>query len=166
MIQGMNVEQEQAGLLTTAKHAAELILQKGQEVRPLLLTLHGEELKNITLVAMPIPMSNRAESRAFLIGAAQAFPLFVTVQEIWKSHCTKEEAEDPNRPPPSQDPKRTEAVAVCLIYQGKTIHQDMLVFVRKDGKVTFGKWESDKDDGVASWTIPKDSIFPPKEEIA
>ena len=166
MITNCNIEQEQAALLDTAKHGAEKILEAGQEVCPLLLCFINDknDPKKIVLVTTPIPMHDRRSARHFLHRASMTIPLFVTVQEIWISNCSKEEAADPNRKPPSEDPNRREGVCVTLFYQGKAMMQDMLEFTRKDGKAMFGKWSND-EGGVTSWTVPSGSIFPEKEKV-
>lgn len=151
-------EQIQNALFKTAREGAVSILGSGEKVIPMFMAV-GES----GLVIEPLPMGDKSFARATLGLLGKIYPSFVTIHEVWKTVLTKEQYESEpelkNRPP-SQDPNRTEALVVTLIVNGKTAKQDMLDFVRKDGKVTIGKWSSDQ--GVEKVEVPKGSIFPPQ----
>ena len=157
-----NIEALQAALLAHAKEYVEKILREGGEVMPVVLTPCQVNDNQLQVVAGLAYMGERKKSKLFFQTLAEQVELFVIVNEIWRSSYTMEQIEaaqgTENLPPPHEDPNRTEAVAVTLVYGGKTIHQDFLPFKRKNGQCTFGQWEH-----IDNCQITKESVFPAQE---
>ena len=154
-------EQFQKLLLAQAKSGAEDILRQNREVLPVILTLFMGTDGTPRFKASPAYMGERARTRAFFEIVANITPLYAIVNEIWVSEYKGREIPE-NAPPPSEDPQRTEAVAVTLVLRGKTIYQDRLRYTRKDGINTVGKWESADDPNfIGIHAVPEGSVFPP-----
>jgi hypothetical protein len=128
---------------------------------PVILTLFMGTDGTPRFKASPAYMGERARTRAFFEIVANITPLYAIVNEIWVSEYKGREIPE-NAPPPSEDPQRTEAVAVTLVLRGKTIYQDRLRYTRKDGINTVGKWESADDPNfIGIHAVPEGSVFPP-----
>lgn len=137
----MNDEEKQAAIYEHAKQVSLSILDSGEEVSPVVLFIKGENIGGVEVPTNIKPQHQwRAVMRGFLGAMNKWADAFCFVTETWTSKVANDEHWQEHAPP-SEDPKRGEALLVTLYANGKQLSTAMMAFTRKDGKVTHdGKW--------------------------
>jgi hypothetical protein len=113
---------------------------------------------------MPLRFDDPETKResVFTLGAIaknMGYDVVIVLSESWMTSHPIEE-QDKEHPPPSEDPKRTEALIVCMKHRDGSEVLVVVPFVRgEDGKITsFGKRQQYDGDSVHMSMM--DEIFP------